>query len=42
MIGISQIQFPGKDSYRLKTASYSLSYNSSNVIRYVFMSIVGQ
>ncbi|BET36417.1 hypothetical protein [Wolbachia pipientis] len=26
MIGVSQIQFPGKDSYRLKTASYFASF----------------
>ncbi|MFP3032393.1 MAG: hypothetical protein ACEY3M_15135 [Wolbachia sp.] len=40
MIGISQIQFPGKDSYRLKTASYSSSHNNPNKVRYGFM-VVG-
>ncbi|WP_108784537.1 hypothetical protein [Wolbachia endosymbiont of Bemisia tabaci] len=32
MIGISQIQFPGKDSYRLKTASYFAAFVSLSIL----------
>ncbi|WP_353287324.1 hypothetical protein [Wolbachia endosymbiont (group B) of Gerris lacustris] len=32
MIGISQIQFPGKDSYRLKTASYFAAFISLSIL----------
>ncbi|WGJ62053.1 hypothetical protein [Wolbachia endosymbiont of Frankliniella intonsa] len=32
MIGISQIQFPGKDSYRLKTQSYFAAFVSLSIL----------
>ncbi|BET29862.1 MULTISPECIES: hypothetical protein [Wolbachia] len=32
MIGVSQIQFPGKDSYRLKTASYFAAFVSLSIL----------
>lgn len=32
MIGISQIQIPGKDSYRLKTASYFAAFVSLSIL----------
>ena len=32
MIGVSQIQFPAKDSYKLKTASYFAAFVSLSIL----------